>query len=133
MKKTILAILILITFSANSQTVTIPVTRISQSNDSTLFNFRPYTVYLSVMSGASFGNLNFYYKIIDSIAAATPHVTPFGQPFTRSNFIEGNITLPNVFFLNAFDSNNKPILPVFNQLLGFMDMQCDTLRPFIIK
>lgn len=133
MKKIIIILSILISLNASAQSVTIPVTRISQSKDSTLFNFKPYTVFLNVVSGASFGNINFYYKIVDSIANATPHLTPFGAPFSRSNFIEGYITFPNTFFINAFDSKNQPIIPTLNQMLGFLDMQVDTTRTFIIK
>lgn len=133
MKKSILAILILISFAANSQSITIPVSRISVNKDSTLFNFTPYTILLKVTAGATFGNTNFYYRIDDSTAANTPHLTPFGQPFSRSSMIDGIITLPTSFFLSAFDANKKPIVATFNQILGFMDMQVDTKRNFIIE
>lgn len=134
MKKTILAILILISLKASSQSITIPVSRVSTvTNDSTLFNFRPYTIKLNVIGGASFGNTNFYYEINDSIAANTPHLTPFGKPFSRTSTIMGNFSLPTQFFLSAFDKNNQPIIATFNQILGFMDMAVDQNRQFIIQ
>jgi hypothetical protein len=133
MKKIIFILSVLFCLNASAQSVTIPVTRISLAPDSSLFNFRPYTLFLSVQGGATIGNTNFHYEILDSIAAYTPHLTPFGTPFSRSASIIGQVTLPTNFFMSAFDKNNQPIIPVFNQLLGFMDMQCDTTRQFIIK
>jgi hypothetical protein len=133
MKKILSIIAVFFCLLAQAQSITIPVVRVSQSADSTLFNFNPYTVQLSVVGGASFGNINFYYKITDSVANAIPHLTPFNQVFTRSNIIDGTISFPNAFFIKCFDEKNKPIITIFNKMLEFMDMKVDTTRNFVIQ
>ena len=133
MKKIILILAVIFSINVNAQSITIPVMRVSQSADTTLFNFNPYTVQLSVVGGASFGNINFYYKITDSVANSIPHLTPFNQVFTRSNIIDGTISFPNAFFIKCFDEKNKPIVPIFNKMLEFMDMRVDSTRNFTIQ
>ena len=141
MKKIIYLLLIIAAFEKpKAQNITIPVYRISvvandTGSNASLLNVSPYWLLLSVTSGALPGNINMNYTIIDSIAESTPHITPFGVGFTRTCRVTGTIQFPLSVYASAFDSNNKPIVSVFNQMLGFMDMGVDTDRPqqFTIK
>lgn len=133
MKKLIFILSLIFAINAQSQTIIVPVQRISPFSDSSLFNFNPYTLTLSVRGGATMGNTQYYYTIIDSIAQFSSHKTPFGHNYTRSFTIEGLIQIPDVIKNQAFDSLYQPIPYVFNQILMFMDMKVDTSRAFIIQ
>ena len=135
MKKIIIIFAVLFSLQSQAQSITIPVNRVSSvsASDTSLFSFKPYTLRINVIGGASFGNTNFYYEIQDSIAAYTQHLTPFGKPFSRTSTIMGNFSIPTSFFLSAFDAKNLPIIATFNQILGFMDMSVDTKRTILIQ